>query len=81
MEVATCGVQNKGTYLGPCALNYAPDSVSTLCDESTKRCVAPEASCEGGWCYIPPRSFDGGAPNEATSEGGFGSVNSVRIPR
>jgi len=86
VEVATCGVQNKGTYLGPCALNYAPDSVSTLCDESTKRCVAPEASCEGGWCYIPPRSFDGGAPNEATSEGGFGSVNSeprsiMNVPR
>jgi len=59
-EVA-CGIQDDGSYLGPCDLEYGPGWRSTLCDEALGRCVAPERCCDEGWCYLPPRSFLAGA--------------------
>lgn len=56
-EGGTCGIRLDGSYEGPCHLQLADDWVSTLCDESRSRCVAPTKDCRGGWCFIPPRSF------------------------
>jgi len=64
-EVMECGLLPSGTYRGPCFVEYGPDSISTLCDEHTHRCVSPSAHCVGGWCLIPARSFQGGATDEA----------------
>lgn len=56
-EGGTCGIQTDGRYEGPCHLQLADDWVSTLCDESRSRCVAPTKDCREGWCFIPARSF------------------------
>lgn len=64
----SCGVQADGSYLGPCMLELEPRRYSTLCDEWSNECVAPEASCREGWCRIPARSYLSGAgPDGPTS--------------
>lgn len=63
-----CGLRPSGEYLG-CDVELGPGWRSTLCDEAAGRCVAPEASCADGWCYIPPRSYLSGAGPDRTSYG------------
>jgi len=64
-ERIPCGVQPDGGYVGPCMLELEPRRYSTLCDEATSLCVAPEADCADGWCRIPARTFLSGAGPDA----------------
>lgn len=59
-----CGIRRGQAYRA-CWTEYDVDSVSTLCDERSKRCVRPVPDCADGWCHVPARSFQGGATDEA----------------
>ena len=61
LDAGACGIQDDGSYLGPCDLELGPGWHSSLCDEAEKRCVPPKIDCHAGWCTIPSRSYVSGA--------------------
>ena len=82
---AECGRLSDSRYIGPCALSYDVDSVSTLCDEATYRCFAPVESCDDGWCRVPAASFlsgqsvDGWAQTNEAADAGITNVDRALI--